>query len=690
MSDDIEERLEISDEDDESSYTTDDIDPIQDIREEDTLTSESEWSSTQVDFNLHHWNNLSLPIKRIMNEILKFTTSAQLSESNLESMLQLIGKCANLVKEAPQEDFSQMLTLNGFYGHYNLNCKTKKIHYCRECKDFQHDNQHTHCSCEKIWQKDDYLFWRPLEYAFQERIAFEPNFINETLNYQGHNDSSTISDRQGGEIFRKIHQPWIDETISTKRLTGTLNGDGVSPFKKSLNNFYNFIVQFNEMSPSDRKKSTNNFLWAILPRKPDKIDIEIGLKVIMNDLNCLNSNQKNLNLEMIIERVIADLPARSEILFFKRQGFYFCHLCNTKGEDTSGSHKVYPLEFRTRLVVLNGKSELIEVFEKFKYREYHNEISLINNFPNSNLPPGMDSVSPILLQPFNPNPTCLCSYDNMHYNYEGILVKFLNLIDERYWKEFDVIYLKQKFPSFFHKHPRSIAKNINHLKSIEVYILCHYYLELFEEIPSYSEIQEIVQHIIQYVRIIDKLMDSFQLEDLPLLQKQLNSVLYFFQKKDANFCSPNFHIAAEMVMNCRLYGPLWCNNAFIFEAMNNILSKPFKCANSLRYSILFFDMVNLVQLLNLKPPNRKLECVCGNYIINSKRDYLLHTPSKEIYQVNSFSPNYSQIEIRHAVNGTTITVSQDTIKQDFIPAICQQINGSFHFKPIHKMAFTLY
>ena len=101
---------------------------------------------------------------------------------------------------------------------------------------------------------------------------------------------------------------------------------------------------------------------------------------------------------------------------------------------------------------------------------------------------------------------------------------------------------------------------------------CSYYLELFQEIPSYCEIQEIVQHIIQYVRIIDKLMDSFQLEDLPLLQKQL-----------------------------------------------------------------------------------------------------------KIYQVNSFSPDYSQID--------KLTF-KDTIKQDFIPAICQ--HGSFHFKPIHKMAFTLY
>ena len=51
----------------------------------------------------------------------------------------------------------------------------------------------------------------------------------------------------------------------------------------------------------------------------------------------------------------------------------------------------------------------------------------------------MDSVSPILLQPFNP----ICSYGNMYYNYEGILVKFLNLIDDRRWKEFDFLLFSQ-------------------------------------------------------------------------------------------------------------------------------------------------------------------------------------------------------------------------------------------------------
>ena len=65
------------------------------------------------------------------------------------------------------------------------------------------------------------------------------------------------------------------------------------------------------------------------------------------------------------------------------------------------------------------------------------------------------------------------------------------MIPYAYWREFESIYLKQKFPSFLHRHPRTIISvgGLHSMKAIEVYLICHFFLRLFQDIDGYKDIE---------------------------------------------------------------------------------------------------------------------------------------------------------------------------------------------------------
>lgn len=122
-------------------------------------------------------------------------------------------------------------------------------------------------------------------------------------------------------------------------------------------------------------------------------------------------------------------------------------------------------------------------------------------------------------------------------------------------------------------------------------MICHYYIPLFTDTTNYHKVEKIVNIICDFITVIDKLTDQFNLSDLENIELELFKVLYRYQEiVTTKKATPNFHIATDMVLNCLMYGPLAHNSAFIGEGLNFTLSKPFVCSNSSRYSIMFFDM----------------------------------------------------------------------------------------------------
>ncbi|EFC49422.1 predicted protein [Naegleria gruberi] len=302
---------------------------------------------------------------------------------------------------------------------------------------------------------------------------------------------------------------------------------------------------------------------------------------------------------------------------------------------------------------------------------------------------GMKGISPILKQDWNPNPSIICCYDSMHVLYEGLFQDFMSLIPESYWEKFDKIFLKQKYPSFLHKHPRKITngKTMNKLRAIEVYMICHYFLEIFNHIGEISSILVYVEMITELTRIVDHLTDSFQLETLDFLEIQLLDLLYKYQNiVGEKKATPNFHIVSDLIQSCKMYGPLAHNSAFIGEGLNFTLSKTYVCSNSARYSIMYFDMCQLCDILDLGEDLSKGQCIFGNYVISKKRDFITNIKSGRVFQIDSFSEDYNTITLKSVKSDTLLVVERKDIDK-YLPCVQLSLPKKEIYTTVHKNTF---
>ncbi|KAG2372707.1 hypothetical protein C9374_004752 [Naegleria lovaniensis] len=627
------------------------------ILDEEVLSSHS-FSSVVND-------NVNVNVDTLMKKILKFAVTSSLSENCLKMVLNLIREAIQLIHESDKQELSDKLTLTGFYKYFLLSSKTKKIPMCTHCQTYQKNPDQKSCpKCGKLWKDiKTHCFLRPLKFQFEERIFREPQFLDQFK--LDNRDPQLIQDRCDGDIYKNIHKKFVDEGGKTM----TLFGDGVAPFKSSQQSFYEFSVTFNEMKPNVRKKRKNNFLWLLFPNKPSQEEINLCLKIMMDDLNVFNDQFKQISLRL--ERVIADLPARSEILLFQKSGYYFCHLCEIRGEPVQlpgGTTQVrYPLRRD-----ISSNQRIV-----FGLRDRH----FWNNISGKELSWGVRGYSPILDQSWKPTPTTICSYDSMHNLYEGIMRDMMEMIPLQYWDEFDKEYLKQKFPSFLHRHPRSVSKNLVHLKAMEIYMIIHYYLDLLQDVKNFSMIELKYKIIKRMVVVIDKLTDAINIADLNSINEELRGILEDYQEMvGIAKATMNFHVASDMVRNAGLYGPLAHNTAFVGENLNFTLTKPFISSNSARYSIMFFDMAQLCDIFGLSEL-KPSECVCGHFVLKKERDVVADTsctPAK-YFKIKSFTD--STVTLQNLSDRSVIEVSN---KEPLVPCVTVTRKGKSYFIPMHK------
>jgi len=124
------------------------------------------------------------------------------------------------------------------------------------------------------------------------------------------------------------------------------------------------------MNPIDRKAMKNNLLYAIFPYSPTQEDIRTINKLIKSEINNINhyyftmKDGSKRKLSFQITRILADLPARSKLSYFKPKGSYFCHLCVTSGIKNpikKQSNTLFPFHKNTSI---RDKKHIIEVEKK--------------------------------------------------------------------------------------------------------------------------------------------------------------------------------------------------------------------------------------------------------------------------------------------------------------------------------------
>ncbi|EFC41272.1 predicted protein [Naegleria gruberi] len=228
---------------------------------------------------------------------------------------------------------------------------------------------------------------------------------------------------------------------------------------------------------------------------------------------------------------------------------------------------------------------------------------------------------------------------------------------------------------------------MNSLKAIEIYMICHHYLELFTHIEGFKEIESKVEIIHRFASIIDKLTDSFQLSKLGDIEVELFQVLIDYQKVvGEKKATPNFHICTELVNSCRMYGPLGVNSAFIGEGLNFTLSKTYVCSNSARYSIMYFDMCQLCDLMDLNEPLIASECIVGHYVVRKELDCIKDIKTNEVFKVASFSKDFNEITLISNTTNKTREISRSEAFE-MLPCVVVKLPDEEKYIPVHYYAY---
>ncbi|EFC49423.1 predicted protein [Naegleria gruberi] len=206
-----------------------------------------------------------IKLEKIMRKLLRFAVKAKLSESSLESVLELFKETLQDFNSISEKD-SYYFTLKGFYDYFYISRKTIMVHYCTKCGEYERNKNVKKCNCEIEWKNHSYCFLRPLKFQLDERIFFEKDFNNQFFEKVEDIKDGIVSDRVHGSVYQQHHKKLFNEG---KLKTISAFFDSVCPFNNSTNAFYQGSFNFNEMKPHLRRKRSNNFLWILAPKKPD-------------------------------------------------------------------------------------------------------------------------------------------------------------------------------------------------------------------------------------------------------------------------------------------------------------------------------------------------------------------------------------------------------------------------------------
>ncbi|OQV14193.1 hypothetical protein BV898_11547 [Hypsibius exemplaris] len=151
-----------------------------------------------------------------------------------------------------------------------------------------------------------------------------------------------IGDCTDGSAHREFMKKALLTAGGCKVLTFTLNTDGVQLFENSDKSIWPFLLAVNELPKEIRFLVQNVLVYAIWEgKKGEKQDVPFDsvLEHLANDLEKINrigislrANGKMETVKFFVTRVVADLPAKAEMLNMVYQnGFYGCGICESAG-----------------------------------------------------------------------------------------------------------------------------------------------------------------------------------------------------------------------------------------------------------------------------------------------------------------------------------------------------------------------
>ncbi|KAK3918031.1 TBC1 domain family member 23 [Frankliniella fusca] len=396
-----------------------------------------------------------------------------------------------------------------------------------------------------------------------KRMCRRPNFFRD-IEYKStrvkQNDNN-LEDIYDGQAYKEAEKQF---SVGDTNLTLTWNTDGLQIFNSSLMSLWPFYFVINELSPKKRYLTENMLIGGIWcgVTKPHP---NLSLKHICNDLKVL---QNGINIdENSVTKVFVkllcgtcDAPARAYFLNTKtHSGFYSCHLCLCRGENSEESEDVTVFPFQNN-------------FAPRTLRQYHDNVKFAVENRVLHKPQLQNDErccgikGPSILSYMVDDLFQSTAIDSMHCIFWGVTRQILTLLfDKTYKDEPFSVYAKIKTvnerilniepPHFLDRMPEPVDKLIHWKASMLRAFLFNYGLCVLYGVlsPIYFE------HLVFFVSGVAKSnSSSVSPEDIEKASLLLSS---FVQKFEVLYgkrhMSHNLHMVLHLSQNLQYLAPLW-------------------------------------------------------------------------------------------------------------------------------------
>lgn len=343
-----------------------------------------------------------------------------------------------------------------------------------------------------------------------------------------------------------------------KIITFQASCDGVEITERSMLQIWPLFIKINELNCKEDDKV---FLLScyIGTKKPDT---KFYLKNFVHSCNVLSDegiyfDNVNCQIYPFLFNFLLDIPARSHFLHHSGHcSFYGCTVCEIKGQT---------------IFFGRDKSKHKVVFPPALEREYKNKLIYMEELPQC----GVLDIS-ILNEIHYVDCFELCPVEPMHLIANNFTTRFLNsmfkfthrkLICSLYGKEDALNNRIKEFGTMdkFKSKPRPITKRSN-FKASELITWLFYtspiVLRGILSKKGYGYWMLIVYALSNYWTGLKKSDLDFNHEIIKLFLEDLELV---FSKSDYTL---NAHQLLHLKILVQLYGPLFCNNSFIYESAN--------------------------------------------------------------------------------------------------------------------------
>lgn len=522
----------------------------------------------------------------------------------------------------PKYNFFCKLCLTPSNLNPNIGDENIKDFRCSKCK---------HINIFDRTSDSNYFITFPLEQQLRETIINNSDdFINDKKEI-----GENLNDISSGTIYKSL------PNLERRKITLTLNTDGVQIFKSKSKSLWPVQVIINELN-SNVRFQTKNILCVALWFHIKHPSMKMILKPLIEELNNLKRNgltMKINNITYVFDITVIcatlDAPAKASVQnLINHNGYHSCHYCEARGTKYGKTHVRYPYNIKLKMRTHKKAVKQMKKASKIKKNVV-----------------GFKGISAMIALPSFNVIDCF-AIDYMHSVLLGIVRRLLKLWfdPQKQRKEYNLRkhvekvnekILKIKLPSEIQRKPRIITER-NTWKANEFRCwLLFYSIGILNNILP----QKYLDHYIHLIKCIEiYLKPTINKNDLQIARNQMKIFLQKFEELyGLQNMVYNLHTLQHLADCVDHLGPLWAYSNFPFENNNGKLARYVNSPKSVLNQIWTkYSLSRKLQVMRLEEPALQFEknmTKKSHLISSSNICKVLGKPTKEKFDLSKYEHN---------------------------------------------------